>query len=108
MHERLQSLFRSGLGAKAEVRREFLSGAPQGLFEHFGVESFFVAKMMMDRGDVGACALANLPDGGGAKADAGEDLGGSGDQLFTGFLWRSAGLDFLHVETHMSCQYLKR
>ena len=72
LHKRAQPLFRRRVGAHIQQRRMLLKRFLLGMTQHFGIERFLVAEMIVDRRDVRAGAPADLPHGCGAKSGLGE------------------------------------
>ncbi len=71
------------------VQGIFLQGPPVGVFQDGGIESFFIAKVVIDRGEVGPGPAADFPDGGLAEAAGGKDFTGGQQEALPGF--RSGG-----------------
>ena len=67
----------------------FFQGPAVGVFEDGGIESLFIAEMVIDRGEVGPGPPADFPDGGLAETAGGEDLAGGVQEALAGL--RSGG-----------------
>ena len=71
------------------VQGIFLQGPAVGVLEDGGIEPFFIAKMVIDRGKVGPGPAADFPDRGLAEAAGGKDFTGGQQEALAGF--RSGG-----------------
>ena len=67
-------------------RRNVLAAAEMGAFDALDVEPFFIAEVVIDRGQVDAGALTNLADRGGPIAFFGEDRAGGFQQSQLGII----------------------
>jgi hypothetical protein len=67
----------------------FLQGPAVGVIEDGGIESLFIAKMVIDRGEVGLGPAADFPNRGLAEAAGGEDFTGGQQEALAGL--RSGG-----------------
>jgi hypothetical protein len=67
----------------------FLQGPAVGVIEDGGIESLFIAKMVIDRSKVGPGPATDFPDGGLAKTTGGKDLASGVQEALAGF--RSRG-----------------
>jgi hypothetical protein len=67
------------------VQGIFLEGPAVGFFQNGGIETFFIAKMVIDCGKVGPGPAADFPDGGLAETVGGEDMAGGVQEALPGF-----------------------
>jgi hypothetical protein len=66
------------------VQGIFLQSPLVGVFQHGGVESFFIPKVVIYRREIGASPAADFPDGGLAVAPGGKDLAGGFQEALPG------------------------